>query len=594
MRCRRPTSICSASPTDRLRTSTIGTELDASIPIPPGSPRTRATQGWRSETIHRGTTKNNPEFHGASRIDDGDSTTFWWSNPGHPDAPGWFLFDLVAPRSIDSVRLHLGDLRPDSVRLVRWTGPDGVYPPPDQQATGWVPVATIAATSLTTLKFPAISSRYSGFQPVGPLSGGWKVAEAGLWSGSASVTTASTDPGLQTLEVATSTHPASRRAGSVPNWEFDAYMAWIRNYPGAIPMVSVNYGTGTVQEAASWVRYANVTRKYGIGRWQVGNENSGAWEEGGAVSARQYATRYVQFAKAMKAVDPTIQVSGPLTPESDWLRDASGDFDGRSWLEGFLVHVDSAERADNFRYLDGVDVHTYPYYYENASSATAMLAACDREGTRFDSLAALVNRTLHTDPEKREIINSEFNAMVGIRSSLQEDVPGASAAGLVFAHYIQRFGNRGAGVFWQRIENGSLGTDGTYGSMGAINPAIPGSSTTYGYAPNSTFWMLRTQLREWLDTNGTDTIPESVHPRDREEARIPGQLLGVGLDHRDGNPPGQGVLARRRPRGRPATRRRRLGRDIRILDRPDPVPAAGGRHPHPVFRHTGLQRRFGA
>ena len=462
--------------------------------------------GWQAETVYRGTTKLDISYNGTSRITDGDTTTFWWSNPDHPKAPGWFLLDLGTLSPIDSLVLHLGDLRPDSVVIEKWTGASGVYPPPNQQASGWVAVATLPASSRVAATVASFSSRYVGVRPIGSMPQGWKVAEFALWNAGTRVTKHSTDPSLQTAVIAVSAHGASRKKGAVPNWDFEAYMTWMRNYPTSIPMVSVNYGTGTAQEAASWVRYANVTRDYAIRRWQIGNENSGSWEEGGSVSARQYATRFVQYAKAMKAVDPTISVYGPLTPEANWLSDASGDFDGRSWLQGFLEFVDSAEQQDQARYLDGVDVHTYPYYYETTSSAADLLRACDAKGAAFDSLDALVNRTLKTDPDKREILNSEFNSMVGIRSSLQEDVAGASGAGLLFAHYIQRFGNRGAGVFWQLVESGSVGTDGTYGSMGAFNPSIPGSHTTFGYAPNSTFWMLRTLLREWLDTAGTDTI----------------------------------------------------------------------------------------
>ena len=34
----------------------------------------------------------------------------------------------------------------------------------------------------------------------------------------------------------------------------------------------MNYGSGTAAEAAAWVKYANVTKNYGVKYWEVGNE----------------------------------------------------------------------------------------------------------------------------------------------------------------------------------------------------------------------------------------------------------------------------------------------------------------------------------
>ena len=59
-----------------------------------------------------------------------------------------------------------------------------------------------------------------------------------------------------------------------PNTDFDTFMAGARR-TGAQPIVIANYGTGSAEEAAGWVRYANVTKKYGVTYWEIGNENYG-------------------------------------------------------------------------------------------------------------------------------------------------------------------------------------------------------------------------------------------------------------------------------------------------------------------------------
>ena len=80
--------------------------------------------------------------------------------------------------------------------------------------------------------------------------------------------------------------------------------------------ITVNYGTGTPEQAAAWVQYANVTKGYGFKYWEVGNENYGTWEGDNNIPRNdpvEYATRFVLYYNEMKAVDPTIRV-GAVTP----------------------------------------------------------------------------------------------------------------------------------------------------------------------------------------------------------------------------------------------------------------------------------------
>jgi len=82
---------------------------------------------------------------------------------------------------------------------------------------------------------------------------------------------------------------------------------------GAELLITVNAGTGSAQEAAEWVRHvnANGTR---VRYWEVGNElyiNDGSpISKAVTVDPRTYAGRFREFASAMKAVDPSIQIGG--------------------------------------------------------------------------------------------------------------------------------------------------------------------------------------------------------------------------------------------------------------------------------------------
>jgi alpha-N-arabinofuranosidase len=91
---------------------------------------------------------------------------------------------------------------------------------------------------------------------------------------------------------------------------------------GWTPMLTVNLGTGTPEEARNWVEYCNApagTRysnlrsengspdPHAVKLWCLGNEMDGPWQLG-HVPAGQYAIRAQQAAKMMKDIDPSIEL----------------------------------------------------------------------------------------------------------------------------------------------------------------------------------------------------------------------------------------------------------------------------------------------
>ncbi len=88
------------------------------------------------------------------------------------------------------------------------------------------------------------------------------------------------------------------------------------------PMLAVNLGTGTPEEARNWLEYCNAatgTRyadmraenghvdPHGIKLWCLGNEMDGPWQLGHA-PASDYAMRAKQTARMMKNLDPSIEL----------------------------------------------------------------------------------------------------------------------------------------------------------------------------------------------------------------------------------------------------------------------------------------------
>lgn len=471
---------------------------------------TTYSKGGKAVSIHRGITTSSD----ASLIDDGDTSTYWWSNPDHPASPGWFYMDLGhatvldysngTPKAVDSIALWLGTERPDSIQIVGLAR--GIYPYPYQQKTdAMVELARLPAAAFVGLKFAAAKSLYYvGVRPLGArLAKGWQVREMQVFAAGTAVSKNLATGSSQTPVYATSGIASSRITADNLTWDFEAFMRWIKAYPGAQPMVCVNFGTGTPQEAAAWVHYANKVKNYGIKRWQVGNESSGQWEENGCVSARQYSVRYVQFARAMRAEDASIEIEGPVLAGTDFTSLASGDFDGRTWAQGFLHYVDSVEKATGIRLVHGFDFHSYPYWTSGVPQPDEMLAKCDAVGDDFDSLVALMGRSI-ADPAGREILMTEFNTTT-MSTPLQMQAPSGVGAGLQFAHFIRRFGDRGVTNTWELYSQPVSGTDG-YGTLGVFLKPTQGEWSSLTYAPNASFWTTRAIARQWLDEAGGDTV----------------------------------------------------------------------------------------
>jgi alpha-N-arabinofuranosidase len=115
----------------------------------------------------------------------------------------------------------------------------------------------------------------------------------------------------------------------------DEFIAFARA-AGAEPSITVNVeGRGaTPEEAAAWVEYCNGaastkygamraanghTEPYGVKLWEVGNEIWGDWVRGHS-DAGTYARNFNRYARAMRAVDPSIKLIAVGDNDMGWNR----------------------------------------------------------------------------------------------------------------------------------------------------------------------------------------------------------------------------------------------------------------------------------
>lgn len=174
------------------------------------------------------------------------------------------------------------------------------------------------------------------------------------------------------------------------------------------PMLAVNLGTGTPEEARDWVEYCNApagTREadrrvengnvepFAVPLWCLGNEMDGPWQIG-HVPAREYAIRAQQAAKLMRDVDPGIElvVCGSST-------DAMPTF--ATWDEEVLQHVgDAADYVSLHRYVDNSARDTPNFL--------AVGRSIDRQIERIDAVCRTV-QAKHRRRKRQWLCFDEWN-----------------------------------------------------------------------------------------------------------------------------------------------------------------------------------------
>jgi hypothetical protein len=161
---------------------------------------------------------------------------------------------------------------------------------------------------------------------------------------------------------------------------------------GAKPSICVRLPNSTPEQAAALVQYVNIEKKYGVKYWSIGNEPS-LYEsaldlKGQAWDAVSYAKRWREFAKAMKAVDPTILIYGPDIHGSFTGDPATDPKDhlGKLYLQEFLKL--------NGDMVDIVTVHRYPFPTCQTCSAAPTVGDLLDNTPEWDSLIPNLRRII--------------------------------------------------------------------------------------------------------------------------------------------------------------------------------------------------------
>lgn len=315
---------------------------------------------WGYSLPRRGNTSDQANDEGYSRLDDGDPESFWKSNPyldrrftGAPEnRPQWILVEFDQPTPVDAVRIQWGTPWAVAYKVQAWSGADDY-----DHAGRWLDfdqgartvegrpddkVVRLAGQPIASRRFRILLLRSSETAPEGATDVrdrlGYAVRELQL--GVVGRDGAFRDAirhgpakSAQTLIRVSSTDPWHRATDKDLKTEQPGLDLVFRRRLSDHPiMIPVGALYDTPENAAAEIRFLKA-RAYPVRQVELGEEPDGQY-----ASPEDYADLFLETAKAVKAVDPTLQLGGPSmqgamapawpTPEEGW-----------SWTARFMARL---------------------------------------------------------------------------------------------------------------------------------------------------------------------------------------------------------------------------------------------------------------
>lgn len=352
----------------------------------------------------RGRTIDDANNDSYSRIDDGDTTSFWKTNPyldprytHDPEAehPQWFTVDLDEVHSITEIRLLWGAPYPRRYDVEYWDG-DQTQLIDDNPQGRWHRFENGAingsrgGTAAIRLSSVPVASRFlrvvmfeSSHTAIGgdgdPRDSlGFALREVFIGERDAAgafrdVVRHDTTASRQSVMLVSSTDPwhraVDRDEGTAqPGFDLIFRTGLTNHLPMLLP---VGLLFDTPENAAAELRFLR-SRGYPIEGIELGEE-----PDGQRVTPEDYATLYLQFATALHAVDPRARLGGPswqnlLNDLVTIWPDRASPGTRSTWIGRFLDYIDLRHRIGDFRFFS---FEWYPFGNVCADPAPNLAAA---------------------------------------------------------------------------------------------------------------------------------------------------------------------------------------------------------------------------
>lgn len=436
-----------------------------------------------------------------SKIMDNDLNTSWISFPGL-NTPQYVYFNFGSQKTCNKIVIHWGDHYAVNYKIQYWSA--GSWPwPYNAEKDNWVDIITVnnSTGGVQIHTFSSINRQIFRILMLESSSDRYEIKEVYFYNNDVLVSVNTNNYRTQTDCIASSMFPSNYKRPNqwIPDFDFERFMEWCRSFTrGKVyPIITINMGTGTPEEAAAWVYYANVVKGYGIKYWEINNEISGHWEIGGPISAKDYAQIAIKFIEAMKSVDPSIEVivTGGCSPE-EW----SHSYDGKRYIEGFLEYFNSIGKAN---FVDIVGCHWYPYWQN--SDETVALSKTELWDIWGPMIKSWINNYL-PDPSRVKISISEYSSGGATANTCK------LMEALFTVDWVLNFIKNGGDMTnkWDVFNGLGVGPDGTYGDHAFMeNGMLTGEYEKYAYQPRSSYWALF-MLYNLFSSSATNTLVEAI------------------------------------------------------------------------------------
>jgi hypothetical protein len=327
----------------------------------------------------RGSTTDQANDDGYSRLDDGKVETFWKSNPyldqhftGEQNSkhPQWVVIDLEGEKLIDSIRIRWATpfARMYEVQYGRFATAVDIsqalpndwqtFPQGAIQNGGGGDVLLRLSSEPVRTRFIRIlmkeSSSISDRRHIDIRDHlGYAIREiyTGLFANNRTLQDEvhhASNNREQTPIYVSSTDPWHRARDQddlIEQAGFDrVFKSGLTNgLPVLIP-VAVLYNTP--ENAVAEIRYLK-NHGYSIERVELGEEPDGQF-----VTPEDYAALYIQFAKALHQADPNLKLGGPSFQDIEYNEDAGPADNGKpAWLGHFLAYLKQHGRLEDYTFF---------------------------------------------------------------------------------------------------------------------------------------------------------------------------------------------------------------------------------------------------
>ena len=328
---------------------------------------------WGYSLPRRGDSVDQANDTGYSRIDDGDPTSFWKSNPyldrrytGLPQSgPQWIVVSLTKTQPIDAVQVAWGAPFARHFLVQRWTGKNETdktgrwetFPHGDRTLAGDADdgVVRLADSPIASRFLRILLLQSSETAPPGSTDIrdrlGFAVREVGFGAVKADGKLADVmrhgkSRDGQTLIQVSSTDPwhrASDRDLATEQPSLD--MMFKTGLNGGMPlMVPVGVYYDTPENAVAEIRYI---RRRG---WPVHQIELGEEADGQFIEPEDYADLYLETARQLHAIDPTLSLGGPSMQGAmtyTWPDPEAGP----SWIGRFIARLKARDGMGEFGFF---------------------------------------------------------------------------------------------------------------------------------------------------------------------------------------------------------------------------------------------------